>query len=64
MNKIRNSTPKLNKQKAKQVILYLLNKLGPMNKEKLFTLLYFCDFDYYEKYEKHFMGFTYIKKIS
>lgn len=58
---IRTSEPKLNKEKAKQVILYLLNKCGKMTKEKLFCLLYFCDFDFYEKYEKHFMGFKYLK---
>lgn len=59
---IRNNKPKLDEKKAKQVILYLLNKIGPMSKEKLFCLLYFIDFDYYEKYECHIMGFTYIKK--
>ena len=55
--------PKLNKRKAKQVILYLLNKLGALDKEKLMMLLYFLDFDFYEKYERHFMGFTYVKKL-
>ena len=60
---IRNSQPKLNIKKAKNVILYLLNKSnGAMTKEKLFCLLYFIDFDFYEKYEEHFVGFTYYKK--
>lgn len=59
---IRKSEPKLNKEKAKQVILYLLNRCGAMTVEKLMLLLYFIDFDFYEKYERHFMGFTYIKK--
>ena len=54
--------PKLNKEKAKQVILYLLNKCGAMDEEKLFILLYFIDFDYYEKYEESLTGMTYIKK--
>ena len=59
---IRQLKPKLNKKKAKQVILYLLNKCGPMTKEKLGYLLYFIDFDYFEKYEEYFMGFTYYKR--
>ncbi len=58
---IRNNKPKLNKEKAKQVILYFLNKLGPMTKEKLCCLLYYVDFDFYEKYEKFLCGFTFIK---
>jgi hypothetical protein len=58
---IRNSEPKLNKEKAKQVILYLLNKLGPLTEEDLSYLLYFVDMDYFEKYEEHLMGFTCIK---
>ena len=57
----RNNQPKLNEEKAKQVILYLLNKFGTLEKTKLEMLLYYLDFDYYEKYEEHFMGFKYIK---
>ena len=57
----RNNQPKLNERKAKQVILYLLNRLGPISREKLEMLLYFIDMDYYEKYEEHFMGFKYVK---
>ena len=60
---IRISKPKLNKKKAEQVILYLLNRCGPMSQKKLGLMLYFIDFDYYEKYEESFMGFTYIKNI-
>jgi hypothetical protein len=52
----------MNRRKAKNIILYLLNKCGPMTKEKLFYLLYFIDFDYYEKYNEKLMGFNYIKK--
>lgn len=54
-------TPKLNKEKAIEAILYILNKCGEMDKKKLELLLYFLDFDYYEKYEEQFMGFKYIK---
>lgn len=59
---IRQNKPKLNKEKAKQVILYFLNKCGNMSQEKLELLLYFADFDFYEKYGKSITGMTYIKK--
>ena len=62
MDKIRISKLKLNKEKAKQVILYILNKVGPMSEKKLQTLLYFIDFDYYEKHWEKLMGFEYIKQ--
>ena len=58
------TTPKLNKEKARQVILYLLQKCGKMSEKKLQILLYFIDFDYYEKYEKGIMGFKYKKLIK
>ena len=56
------SEPILNKKKAEQAILYILNKCGSMTEKKLATMLYSIDFDYYERYEKHLTGFTYIKK--
>lgn len=59
---IRNNKSKLNEEKTKEVILYLLEKCGSMNRKKLECLLYFLDFDYYEKHEKFLMGFTYLKK--
>lgn len=52
----------LNKEKAKNIILYLLNRCSLMTEEKLGYLLYFCEFDYFEKYEKHLCGFKFIKK--
>lgn len=60
---LRNNKPKLNREKAKAVILYLLNKCGAMSKEKLGLLLYFVDFDFYEKHEISLTGMTYIKKL-
>lgn len=54
--------PKFNKAKAKNVILYLLNRCGEMSKKKLTYLLFYLDFDYFEKYEEQFVGATYIKK--
>ena len=48
----------------KQVLLYILNKVGGkpnVGETVLHKLLYFIDFDYYEKFEKNLMGATYIK---
>ncbi len=58
---MRESEPKLNKEKTRQVILYLLNELGPMSSEKLQYLLYFVSFDFYEKHEEHLTGVNFIK---
>jgi uncharacterized phage-associated protein len=48
-------------EKYKQVILYLCAKLGKevKGKKKLAKLLYFIDFDFFEKNQKHFTGDTY-----
>lgn len=53
----------LNKKKYQQAILYFCWKLGKeiRGKKKLAKLLYYLDFDYYEKYQKHFTGETYKK---
>ena len=48
----------------KQVLLYILSQVGGkpnVGQTVLFKLLYFIDFDYYEKYEEQLMGLTYIK---
>ncbi len=48
----------------KQVLLYVLNKVGGkpnVGETVLHKLLYFIDFDYYEKFEENLMGATYIK---
>jgi len=50
--------------KFKQVLLYVLNKVGGkpnVGEAVLHKLLYFVDFDYYEKFEENLMGATYIK---
>lgn len=51
----------LDKAKYKSVILYLANKLGGevRGKKKLAKLLYFVDFDFFEKYEKPITGDVY-----
>lgn len=51
-------------EKFKQVLLYILNKVGAkpnIGQTALYKLLYFIDFDYYEKHEDQLMGLTYIK---
>jgi transcriptional regulator with XRE-family HTH domain len=56
--------PKKNLDKFKQVLLYILQKVGGkpnVGMAVLYKLLYFIDFDYYEKYEEQLMGLTYIK---
>jgi len=53
--------PKINEKKYENIVLYFLEKLGGVlkGKKKLAKLLYFVDFDYYEKYEDHFTGDEY-----
>ncbi len=56
--------PKRNIEKFKQVFLYLIEKVGSkpnVGMTVLYKLLYFIDFDYYEKYEQQLMGLTYFK---
>ena len=51
-------------EKFRQVLLYILHKVGAkpnVGETVLHKLLYFIDFDYYEKYEENLMGATYIK---
>jgi len=53
-----------NLDKFRQVLLYVLNKAGGkpnIGETVLHKLLYFIDFDYYEKFEENLMGATYIK---
>ncbi|MHB1275452.1 MAG: type II toxin-antitoxin system antitoxin SocA domain-containing protein [Candidatus Humimicrobiaceae bacterium] len=53
-----------NLEKFKQVILYVLGKVGSkpnVGETVLHKLFYFIDFDYYEKFEENLMGATYIK---
>ena len=55
---------KKNLEKFKQVLLYVLGKVGGrpnVGETVIHKLLYFIDFDYYEKFEESLMGATYIK---
>ena len=51
----------LNKKKYQNAVLYLCRKLGGevRGKKKLAKLLYFADFDFYEKYQKSITGDIY-----
>ena len=56
--------PAENIDKFKQVLLYILDKVGAkpnVGKTVLYKLLYFIDFDYYELYETQLMGLKYQK---
>ncbi len=61
---IRISVPKENLDKFKEVLLYVLEKVGAkpnVGETVIYKLLYFIDFDFYEKYEEQLMGGIYIK---
>jgi len=58
--------PKLNKDKFKQVLLYILDKCGAkanVGETVIYKLLYFSDFNFYELFEDYLTGASY-KKIS
>ena len=61
---VRISVPQKNLEKFKEVLLYILSKVGGkpnVGETVLYKLLYFIDFDFYEKYERQLIGATYIK---
>ncbi|HET8581518.1 MAG TPA: type II toxin-antitoxin system antitoxin SocA domain-containing protein [Candidatus Paceibacterota bacterium] len=61
---VRISIPQKNLEKFKQVLLYVLKQAGAkpnIGMTALYKLLYFIDFDYYEKYGTQLMGLTYFK---
>jgi transcriptional regulator with XRE-family HTH domain len=56
--------PQANVKKFKEVILYVLEKVGArpnIGETAIYKLLYFIDFDYYEKFEEQLTGARYIK---
>ncbi len=62
--RIRISVPQRNLEKFKEVLIYILNKVGSkpnIGETVIYKLLYFLDFDYYEKYEEQMIGASYIK---
>jgi transcriptional regulator with XRE-family HTH domain len=63
-NELRINLPQKNLKKFKEVLLYLLQKVGAaphVGETVIYKLLYFIDFDYYEIYEEQLIGATYIK---
>jgi transcriptional regulator with XRE-family HTH domain len=61
---IRINVPQKSAEKLKEVLLYILNKVGSrpnVGETVIYKLLYFIDFDFYEKYEEQLVGATYIK---
>jgi transcriptional regulator with XRE-family HTH domain len=66
-NLLRNPIPHFQLKKFKHTLLFLL-KLTSGNpnftERALHSLLYFCDFNYYEKFEDHLSGLQYSKTVS
>lgn len=54
---------KINEKKYKNVILFFANKIknGTLGKLKIMKLLYFLDFDFFEKYGKSITGDEYLR---
>jgi len=63
---VRISVPQRNLQKFREVLLYVLARVGArpnVGETVIYKLLYFIDFDYYEKYEEQLIGATYRKNL-
>jgi len=63
-SQLRISVPQKNVSKFREVLLYILDKVGAkpnIGETVIYKLLYFIDFDYYEKYEEQLMGAAYQK---
>lgn len=63
-NKQKNKGIKFDSEKFKQLFLYILQKCGSkpnVGETVIYKLLYFCDFDYFELYEKSISGMRYKK---
>lgn len=61
---MRISVPQKKLKKFKEALLYILEKVGSkpnVGMTVIYKLLYFIDFDYYEKFEEQLIGATYIK---
>jgi transcriptional regulator with XRE-family HTH domain len=63
-DEIRISIPQEKLDKFHEILLYILKKVGEkpnVGMTVLYKLLYFIDFDYYEKYEEQLMGLVFLK---
>lgn len=64
VTEVRISVPQEKAEKFEQVLLYILAKIGGkpnIGQTVLYKLLYFIDFDYYEKFEEQLIGARYIR---
>ena len=64
VQKERINVPQRNIRKFKEVFLYILREVGMrpnVGETVIYKLMYFIDFDYYEKYEEQLIGARYIK---
>lgn len=62
--KPREIDPKINPEKLREVLLYIIEKIGAkpnVGETVLYKLLYFIDFDFYEKYGQSITGLTYVR---
>ena len=58
------NVPQKNLDKFREVLLYILDKIGSkanIGETVIYKLLYFIDFNYYEKFEEQLIGAQYIK---
>lgn len=63
-SEIRISVPQEKVEKFKEVLLYILERIGArpnVGEAVVCKLMYFIDFDYYEKFEEQLIGAKYIK---
>lgn len=61
---LRVSVPQEKADKFREVLLYILEKVGArphVGEAVIYKLLYFIDFDFYERYEEQLIGAEYIK---
>lgn len=61
---VRISIPQKNIEKFRQILIHILRKCGGkpnVGMTVIYKILYFIDFDYYEKHEEQIMGLVYLK---
>lgn len=61
---MRINVPQERMDKFREILLYILQKVGAkpnVGETVLYKILYFIDFDFYEKFEEQLMGLKYIK---
>jgi len=64
IQQVRINVPQGSLEKFKEVLLYILSKVGSkpnIGETVVYKLLYFMDFNFYEKYEEQLIGATYMR---